>query len=65
MDYNILIGGAAGQGVDTIANILEKGFKRAGYYVFSTKDYMSRIRGDTILPLFVFLKSPYVAIKIV
>jgi 2-oxoglutarate ferredoxin oxidoreductase subunit alpha len=43
--YNILIGGAAGQGVDTTAAILEKLLKRSGYHVFSTKDLMSRVRG--------------------
>ncbi|SET21399.1 2-oxoacid:acceptor oxidoreductase subunit alpha [Anaerobranca gottschalkii] len=58
MDYNILIGGAAGQGVDTIANILEKGLKRAGYFVFSTKDYMSRIRGGHNFSLVRFSDKP-------
>ncbi|MBP2071641.1 2-oxoacid:acceptor oxidoreductase subunit alpha [Thermoanaerobacterium butyriciformans] len=45
MDYNILIGGAAGQGIDTISHIFEKTLKRCGFYVFSMKDYMSRVRG--------------------
>ncbi len=45
MDYNILIGGSAGQGVDTVGTFIEKSLKRLGYYVFSNKDYMSRIRG--------------------
>ncbi|WP_432748362.1 2-oxoacid:acceptor oxidoreductase subunit alpha [Pectinatus frisingensis] len=43
--YNLLIGGAAGQGVDTTAAILEKSFKASGYNVFSVKDFMSRVRG--------------------
>lgn len=43
--YNILIGGAAGQGVDTTAALLEKLLKRSGYHVFSVKDIMSRVRG--------------------
>ncbi len=43
--YNILIGGAAGQGIDTTAAILEKILKRAGYSVFTSRDFMSRIRG--------------------
>lgn len=43
--YNLLIGGAAGQGVDTAAAILEKLLKKSGYNVFSTSDFMSRIRG--------------------
>lgn len=45
MDYTILIGGAAGQGLDTSASILEKIVKRCGLYVFTYKDYMSRVRG--------------------
>lgn len=45
MEYNILIGGAAGQGMDTISHILEKSLKRSGFNVFSSKDFMSRIRG--------------------
>lgn len=42
---NIIIGGAAGQGMDTIAELLGKTFARAGYGVLLTKDYMSRVRG--------------------
>lgn len=45
MKYNILIGGSAGQGMDTLSILIEKVLKRQGYYVFSNKDYMSRIRG--------------------
>ena len=43
--YNLLIGGAAGQGIDTVADILEKLLKRSGYNVFTARDFMSRIRG--------------------
>lgn len=45
MDYNILIGGAAGQGMDTLAAILERILKRKGFEVFTIRDYMSRVRG--------------------
>ncbi|NLM35028.1 MAG: 2-oxoacid:acceptor oxidoreductase subunit alpha [Clostridiales bacterium] len=45
MEFNILVGGAAGQGMDTISDFLEKVIKLNGYYVFSNKDYMSRARG--------------------
>jgi len=45
VDYSILIGGAAGQGLDTSANILEKILKRSGFYVFTYRDYMSMVRG--------------------
>jgi 2-oxoglutarate ferredoxin oxidoreductase subunit alpha len=43
--YNLLIGGAAGQGIETTAAILEKLLKRSGYNVFTVRDFMSRIRG--------------------
>ena len=43
--YNLLIGGAAGQGVDTMTAIMERLLKRAGYCVFTIRDVMSRIRG--------------------
>lgn len=45
MDYTILIGGEAGQGLQTIGGALSKLFSRIGYHVFSHQDYMSRIRG--------------------
>ncbi|MDR3601074.1 MAG: 2-oxoacid:acceptor oxidoreductase subunit alpha [Desulfosporosinus sp.] len=45
MDFNILVGGAAGQGVDTVAKVLELILKKQGVEVFSHKDYMSRVRG--------------------
>lgn len=45
MDYNILVGGAAGQGVDTVAKVLEFIIKKQGFELFSHKDYMSRVRG--------------------
>ncbi|RME67568.1 MAG: 2-oxoacid:acceptor oxidoreductase subunit alpha, partial [Nitrospirae bacterium] len=45
MDYTILIGGEAGQGLQTIGEILSQVFHETGFYVFSHQDYMSRIRG--------------------
>ncbi len=45
MDYSILIGGAAGQGIETVVELLEKIIKRAGFNVFTYKDYMSMVRG--------------------
>lgn len=45
MDYNLLIGGSAGQGIDTLGALLEKVLQRSSYYLFTNKDYMSRIRG--------------------
>lgn len=45
MNYNILIGGAAGQGMNTLTNIVKTSLKRHGYFVFTSQVYMSRIRG--------------------
>lgn len=45
MDYNLLIGGAAGQGMETLTNLLERMLKRQGFFVFTTHDFMSRVRG--------------------
>jgi len=45
VNYNILIGGSAGQGVETVSAIFERIIKRQGFEVFTTKDYMSRVRG--------------------
>ena len=43
--YNLLFGGAAGLGVDTTSALFENLMKKAGYNVFTSKDFMSRIRG--------------------
>lgn len=44
-DRRLLLGGAAGQGLDTSAHLLGMLLNRLGYEVMITKDYMSRIRG--------------------
>src|SRR5690554_4860297 len=45
MIYTLLIGGAAGQGIDTTSALLEWQLKKAGYAVLTSRDFMSRIRG--------------------
>lgn len=45
MEVNILVGGAAGQGMDTVMNLLGKALVREGLSIIYTKDYMSRVRG--------------------
>lgn len=56
--YNLLIGGAAGQGIDTTAAILEKLLKRSGYHVFTIRDFMSRVRGGHNFSLIRFGAEP-------
>lgn len=45
MELKIVIGGEAGQGIQTISTIMSKFFLRSGYYVFTEQSYQSRIRG--------------------
>ena len=45
MDFSVLVGGAAGQGMDTFSHLFEKTLKRCGFHVYAYSDYMSRIRG--------------------
>jgi 2-oxoglutarate ferredoxin oxidoreductase subunit alpha len=44
---SIVIGGEAGQGIQTIEYLLTKLLKMEGYHIFATKEYMSRIRGGS------------------
>lgn len=44
-DVSVVVCGEAGQGIDTITNILIALFKLSGFNLFSSKEYMSRIRG--------------------
>jgi len=44
-ETNFMVGGEAGQGVQTIGFILAKTLTRAGIEVFADQDYESRIRG--------------------
>lgn len=44
-DISIVLCGAAGQGIQTVEKLLVQLFKKSGYYIFATKEYMSRVRG--------------------
>lgn len=46
-DVSIVICGEAGQGIKTVEELLVKMMKRSSYHVFSSKEYMSRIRGGS------------------
>ncbi|MDP3879453.1 MAG: 2-oxoacid:acceptor oxidoreductase subunit alpha [Dehalococcoidales bacterium] len=45
VDINFIVGGEAGQGVQSVGFLLAKTLARGGYYVFADQDYESRIRG--------------------
>ncbi len=44
-DISIVLCGQAGQGIQTVEKLLTRISKTAGYNVFATKEYMSRVRG--------------------
>ena len=44
-EINFMVGGEAGQGVQTIGFTLAKTLSREGLYVFADQDYESRVRG--------------------
>jgi 2-oxoglutarate ferredoxin oxidoreductase subunit alpha len=46
-DISIVLGGSAGQGIQTIESLLMSSLASQGYHVFATKEYMSRIRGGS------------------
>ena len=45
MNINFMIGGEAGQGVQSVGHVLAKTLARGGYHVFADQDYESRVRG--------------------
>jgi 2-oxoglutarate ferredoxin oxidoreductase subunit alpha len=45
VDFNFMIGGEAGQGLQSVGFLLAKVFARGGYHVFADQDYESRVRG--------------------
>jgi 2-oxoglutarate ferredoxin oxidoreductase subunit alpha len=44
-DFNIMVGGEAGQGVQSVGTVIAKGLARGGYHIFADQDYESRVRG--------------------
>jgi len=45
IDFNFMVGGEAGQGVQSVGFLLAKVFACGGYHVFADQDYESRVRG--------------------
>lgn len=44
-DFNIMAGGEAGQGIQSIGVVLAKTLARGGFHIFADQDYESRVRG--------------------
>lgn len=59
--YNLLIGGAAGDGIETMAGVFEKILKEKGFFLFSMRDFMSRVRGGHNFALIRFGARPVAA----
>ena len=59
IDLNIVIGGAAGQGVHTITGLLAKILVRQGCQVLFVQDYQSRIRGGHLFNRIRVLRSTF------
>ncbi|MGA2368743.1 MAG: 2-oxoacid:acceptor oxidoreductase subunit alpha [Dehalococcoidia bacterium] len=45
VDFNIMVAGEAGQGLQAVCIVLSKTFTRGGYHIFADQDFESRIRG--------------------
>jgi 2-oxoglutarate ferredoxin oxidoreductase subunit alpha len=45
IDFNFMVGGEAGQGVQSVGFLLARVFARGGYHIFADQDYESRVRG--------------------
>ena len=46
-DVSIVLCGEAGQGIQTVEQLLSRIVHKQGLYVFTTKEYMSRVRGGS------------------
>jgi len=62
-DISIKIAGQAGQGIQSIAEILLKVLKLNGLHVFAYQDYMSRVRGGHNFMQVRISDSPVYSIK--
>jgi 2-oxoglutarate/2-oxoacid ferredoxin oxidoreductase subunit alpha len=58
MRYNVLFGGAAGQGPNILTNLLGEALVGQGYYVFYSRDYQSLIRGGHNFNVLTFSDKP-------
>jgi 2-oxoglutarate ferredoxin oxidoreductase subunit alpha len=57
-DITIVLCGQAGQGMQTVGKLLTCISKTAGYNVFATTEYMSRVRGGMNSTLIRISKEP-------
>jgi 2-oxoglutarate ferredoxin oxidoreductase subunit alpha len=58
MKFNILIGGKAGQGIETASKVLAKSLVKLGFYAFTYRDYGSFITGGHNFNVVSFSEKP-------
>ncbi len=58
---SIVLAGEAGQGIQSVENLLVLIFKKDGYNIFATKEYMSRIRGGVNSTTIIISDKPIIA----
>jgi len=58
MKFNVLIGGKAGQGIETASKILAKSLVKLGFYAFTYRDYGSFITGGHNFNVVSFSEKP-------
>jgi 2-oxoglutarate ferredoxin oxidoreductase subunit alpha len=58
MRFNVLIGGKAGQGIETASKILAKSLVKLGFYAFTYRDYGSFITGGHNFNVVSFSEKP-------
>jgi 2-oxoglutarate ferredoxin oxidoreductase subunit alpha len=46
-EVTLVLGGSAGQGLQTIEKVISLFFRKKGYHIFSSSEYMSRVRGGS------------------
>ena len=63
MEFNLLVGGEAGQGLASIENELTELLARLNYCYFAMKNYMSRIRGGHNFHMFRVADEPVSALS--
>lgn len=45
MKFNLIVGGKAGAGIEALSSLISSSLVKAGFYVFTSRDYQSLIRG--------------------
>ena len=46
-EVTLVLGGSAGQGLQTIETVISFFLHKEGYHIFSSSEYMSRVRGGS------------------